>query len=415
MPQHIRRSLSRDTKQRIVEGLGVAAAIVIVALLVSVAGQAPKSEGPAAVKTSWGAPDLQGIWTDPYQTPMQRPKKWAGKEFITDDERAGLDKARTVQPGFGERRAKRGSENDVAGAYDSSVYATRKPTGRRTSMIIDPPDGRMPPYTEAVQKRNQILHQFYLGTVAASITCKEKQRGCQDGTYDPKAPHRNDPHPFYPATFGPPVAPIGGYINRSDGPEDRGPWERCMAANLPDFGGYRRIVQSPESVSMVYDTGQGQSWHRTIPISGNPHLPPSVRQWWGDSRGHWEGNTLVVDVTNFSLKTEFRYARENLHLVERWTRTGPNTLEYIVTIDDPTTWTKPWTVKQELVKQSDHDNRVYAEPRCHEGNSAMIGLLAGERRIERDYAAGKGPNPATFNSVITVNAALSDEDLAAPE
>src|SRR5947207_8556849 len=106
--------------------------------------------------------------------------------------------------------------------------------------------------------------------------------------------------------------------------------ERCMSAAMPDFGGFRRIVQAPGQITMFYDVGQGQGWQRNIPISTAPHLPPSIRQKWGDSRGHWEGNTLVVDVTNFSPKSEYQGAHENLHLVERWTRTDADTIEYAV-------------------------------------------------------------------------------------
>src|SRR5205823_1427446 len=138
--------------------------------------------------------------------------------------------------------------------------------------------------------------------------------------------------------------------------------ERCMGAILPDFGGiagfFPQIVQSPGTVSFFYDTGQGQGWQRVIPVTGRAHLPSDLRQWWGDSRGHWEGNTLVVDVTNFTPKTDFQGSRENLHLVERWTRLDANTLEYAVTIEDATTWTRPWTVKLELNKQSDQINRA---------------------------------------------------------
>ena len=127
---------------------------------------------------------------------------------------------------------------------------------------------------------------------------------------------------------------------------------------------------------MFYDVGQGQGWQRNIVMDGSPHLPANIRQWYGDSRGHWEGNTLVIDVTNFSPKTDFQGSRENLHLVERWTRTGPSTLEYAVTIEDPTVWTRPWTVKQEFTKQSDEENRIYYEPRCIEGNYGLPGLVA---------------------------------------
>ena len=99
---------------------------------------------------------------------------------------------------------------------------------------------------------------------------------------------------------------------------------------------------------MYYDVGQGQGWQRNIVMDGSPHLPSHIRQWFGDSRGRWEGNTLVIDVTNFSPKTDYRGSRENLHVVERWTRTGPTTLDYVVTIEDPSVWTRPWTVKQEF-------------------------------------------------------------------
>ena len=173
-----------------------------------------------------------------------------------------------------------------------------------------------------------------------------------------------------------------------------------MAARLPDFGGFRRIVQSPGVVSIFYDTGQGQGWQRVIPVTSNPHLPSHVRQWWGDSRGRWEGRTLVVDVSNFSPKTDFQGSGENLRLVERWTPLDANTLEYVVTIEDSTTWTKPWTVKLEMGRQHDRANRVYSEPRCHEGNYGMVGLLAGAREEERAFAAGRGPDPATKCRVI---------------
>ena len=132
-----------------------------------------------------------------------------------------------------------------------------------------------------------------------------------------------------------------------------------------------------------------------------PHLPANVRQWGGDSRAHWDGNTLVVDVTNFSPKFDFQGAHENLHLVERWTRLDADTIEYIVTIDDPTTWTRPWTVQQELKKQSNAANRIYYEPRCHEGNYGLAALLRGARVAERTFAEGRGPDPATL--CITFN------------
>jgi hypothetical protein len=148
-------------------------------------------------------------------------------------------------------------------------------------------------------------------------------------------------------------------------------------------------------VSIFYDTGQGQGWQRIIPIDAGAHLPPSIRQRFGDSRGRWEGDTLVVDVTNFSPKFGYQAAREGLHLVERFTRRDANTIEYSLVIEDPTTWTRPWTVKQELVRQDDRANRIYYEPRCHEGNYGLPTMLLGTRVEEQAFTRGEGPDPAT--------------------
>jgi hypothetical protein len=167
---------------------------------------------------------------------------------------------------------------------------------------------------------------------------------------------------------------------------------------MPDLGGnYRQIVQSPEGIAITYDTGQGQGFHRVIPVTSAAHLPSTVRTWWGDSRGRWEGNTLVVDITNFNGKVDFNGSTDNLHIVERWTRTGPNTLEYVATFNDSTSWTKPWTVKREFIRLAPQINHVWKEPRCFEGNFAMVAMLAGGRVQEKAFAEGRGPHPATFN------------------
>ena len=150
---------------------------------------------------------------------------------------------------------------------------------------------------------------------------------------------------------------------------------------------------------MFYDVGQGQGWQRNIVMDGSPHLPTTIRQWYGNSRGHWEGNTLVVDVTNFNPKTDFQGSRESLHVIERWTRTGPGTLEYTVTVEDPTVWTRPWTAKQEFIRQSDEENRIYAEPRCIEGNYGLPGLLLGHRMEDLAFAEGRGPDPRTISTI----------------
>jgi hypothetical protein len=383
-------------RRRLLEVLGVAAAILAVTVLLkltptAVAGQTPAvrattgtaPKAATVAKTSWGEPDLQGVWTDDFQTPLQRAPRYANKELFTDEERAELDRQRAAILRR-DQRVTQGSERDVAGAYNA-VFQSIKHTGRRTSLVVDPPDGRIPPLTPEAKKRNDQDREFRLALLQPTETCKNNEAACAGGKYGPVSPKIAE----LPSTYN------TGRLNRADGPEDRSMQERCMAAVLPDFTGYRRIVQSPGSVSIFYDVGQGQGWQRIIPVGGGAHLPQSIRQRFGDSRGRWEGNTLVVDVTNFSPKSDFMGARENLHLVERWTRINAGTLEYALTIEDPTTWTKPWTIKQEMTGQSEQANRIYYEPRCHEGNYGLPGMLAGRRSEEAAFAEGRGPDPAT--------------------
>ena len=371
-------------RKRLLTVLGVVGVVLAVIVLLKVAPAG--SATPQGSRTGWGDPDLQGVWTDEYQTPLQRPARYASKELFTDEERAELDRQRA---GILRRdqRVEVGSERDVAGAYNA-VFQSIKHTGKRTSLVVDPPDGRIPAMTPAGKERAGTDRQFRLALLQATQTCKDNDAACAGGKFGPPSPRRAEIPPFYNT----------GRLNRSDGPEDRSMTERCMAAVMPDFGGYRRIVQAPGTVSIFYDVGQGQGWQRVITLEQVPHLPSSVTQRFGDSRGHWEGNTLVVDVTNFSPKSDFMGARENLHLVERWTRVDAKTLEYSVTIEDPTTWTKPWTVKQEMNRQDEQANRIYYEPRCHEGNYGLPALLSGTRAEEDAFKAGKGPDPATKDS-----------------
>ncbi len=378
----------------------IGAAVVIVAVAVALPKLRP-GEASKVPGTPWGEADLQGIWTSDGEIPLQRPARYANREFFTDEERAELDKLRATAIGreAAESRRNRGTEQDVGGAYNAAIFTTHKPMGRRTSLIVDPPDGKIPPLTPEAQKKRAALRDFQLALLQATDLCKNKLPGCEGGKYGPPSPRRDETPPLYVTVAGAGAGGGGGgAINRANGPEDRGLGERCMAAVLPDFGGntgfFLQIVQSPERVAIFYDTGQGQGWQRIIPVTSSPHLPSNVRQWWGDSRGRWDGRTLVVDVTNFSPKSYFQGSQENLHLVERWTRLDANTIEYAVTIEDPTTWTKPWTVKQTYSKQSDQANRIYKEPRCHEGNYGMPALLAGARTQERDFAAKRGPDPA---------------------
>src|SRR5438876_4038056 len=286
-------------RKRLLEVLGVVAAIIAVIVLLKVAPAGSATQG--AAKTAWGDPDLQGIWTDDFQTPLQRPAKYANKEQFTDQERAELDKQRAAILRRNQR-VEVGTERDVAGAYNA-VFQSIKHTGKRTSLVVDPPDGRIPPLTPETKKRNDQNREFRLALLQPTETCKKNEAACAGGKYGPVSPRVAELPPTYNT----------GRLNRADGPEDRSMQERCMAAVLPDFGGYRRIVQSPGSVSIFYDVGQGQGWQRIIPVGGGAHLPQSIRQRFGDSRGRWEGNTLVVDVHNFSPKSDFMGARQNLH------------------------------------------------------------------------------------------------------
>jgi len=359
-----------------------------IALLVGAFSITGLSAQAPSLKTPWGEPDLQGIWTDESDTPLQRSPKFANQEYFTEAQRAELDRERSAMMRR-DKRVERGTELDVAGAYNA-VFTSQKRTGARTSLIIDPPNGRIPPMTPEAQKRAAADRDYRLALLQSTDTCKNKSVACAGGKYDPTpSPRRSEPPPRYNTVR----------INRHDGPEDGALPDRCLTLGLPEFGAatgsFRRIVQTPGGIAIFYDVGQGQGWQRNIILGGRPHLPASVRQWYGDSRGRWEGDTLVIDVTNFSPKTDYQGARENLHLVERWRRTGPESLEYIVTIEDPTVWTRPWTVKQDFTRQSDQDNRLYNEPRCIEGNYGHPALIRGSRMEELAYAEGRGPHPAT--------------------
>ncbi len=343
--------------------------------------------GPAP-KTAWGDPDLQGIWNQTYTVPLQRAARNADKEVLTEAERKAQDEARLKVVGR-YKRSDVGKEKYVAGAYNE-VFNSIRPAGERTSLIIDPKDGRLPPTTAEAQKSAAMEQDYRLALLQNTATCKNKDRGtaCANWQYGPPSPKWDEVPPFYNT----------GRLNRHAGPEDGSLGDRCMSGNYPDMGGYRRIVQTPGGISMFIDTQQGQGFQHNIVMNGTPHLPQSIRQWWGDSRGHWEGNTLVVDVTNFSPKTSYMGSHENLHLIERWTRIDKDNLEYIVTVEDPTVWTKPWTVKIDLTKQSDEANRFYTEPRCVEGNYGLPALLLGERLVEAAYAEGRGPHPASLDN-----------------
>jgi hypothetical protein len=317
----------------------------MVAMALPVAGQAlstaAKVKAGAAPRTPDGQPDLQGYWSSATLTPLERPAELAGKPFLTEQEAAAYEK-QLLQTGNRDRR-EANAETDVGRAYNEFWFERgNKVVGtRRTSLIVDPPDGRIPPLTPEAQKRAD----------AARAYARQ--------------------HP-------------------ADGPEDRGLPERCIlwpTAGPPMLpGGYNnnyQIIQSPGYVvilvEMIHDV-------RIIPLDGRPHLGSGVRQWMGDSRGHWEGNTLVVDTTDFNGKARFRGADEKMHLTERFTRAGADTLLYEFTVDDPTAFTKPWSA-QVPMRQSEGPIFEYA---CHEGNYGMEGILGGARAEEKKTAAGVG-------------------------
>ncbi len=333
------------------------AIVLIAGAAVSGQEQAAEADGFTGARTSWGDPDLAGIWSPGYTlTPLERPDEFEGREFLTDEEVATLEGAQDASAGRN-FRPDAGTVEDVEGAYNDEFTGRGKDVirTRRTSLIVDPPNGRIPPRTpEAIER----------------IGAYQPRRAAGAGEIetDVRIPY--------------PVDPQSG--NYADNPEDRAP-DRCMGITVPfvrgTSGTYSRFVQSPESISIYHEDGHRGGGYRTIHLDGRPHLPAHIRQWLGHSIGHWEGETLVVDTTNFSTKTSFYGASENLHMVERFTRTGPDLVMYEVTIEDPTVWAAPWTVEIPLTEADNQANQIY-EAACHEGNYAMVSILAGARNLE---------------------------------
>lgn len=354
------------------------------------AAPAPADKAEPAPMLASGLPDLQGIWYDEFDTPFERPAAQADKEFFSEDERKARDARNSGDVGRNQR-AEKGSVQDVAGAYNA-VFNSVRPTGRRTSLVTDPPNGRIPALTPAAIERNRVDQEFRLALLQNTPTCKEQAPGCRGGKYGPPSPRLNDVSPFYNTQR----------MNRHNGPEDQSMGDRCMLGTTPDFAGFRRIVQGANYIAIGIDTGQGQGYQRVVYMTG-AHPPKSVQLRHGDSRGHFEGKTLVVETTNFSPKFPYRGSSENLVLVERYTRTDSRTIEYAATLTDPTIWTAPWTVKQELRSQPNDQNRIYYEPRCHEGNYGLPSLLVGARVDDQAFKLGRGPNPASADTATCVN------------
>jgi hypothetical protein len=363
------------------QGLAIIGTMAMVAAVAAMrstplAGQSPAANGSrraATLKTPWGEPNLQGIWSGQTATPLQRPERWAGRTELTQSEADAFLNELLSRPGR-DRRAQRGTEQDVAGAYNA-VWENRatRLAGLRTSLIVDPPDGRIPPLTQGAKKRQAEITEYLQALL----------QGTSGGRPGPVSPRRNELPPTYNVER----------MNRSDGPEDRSVTERCFGANLPNLGAIYRVVQSPGQMGIYHDSGQGQGFIRTIPVDGRPSLPVRIRLLHGDARGRWEGDTLVVETTNFTNKMDYQGSRENLKLIERFTRVSEEEINYRLTVEDPSTWTRSWTVEVPWQRLPDKLNQVY-ESTCHEGNYGMVGMLANTRAAERLFREGKGPDPA---------------------
>ena len=297
----------------------------------AVQAQEAASGGWEPSRTAWGDPDLQGvIWSFATITPLERPAAYAGRERLTEEEVVALNAEALTR---GDQPPPPGDP----GAYNAFWFDRGESTGR-TSLIVDPSDGRIP--------------------------------------FTPDGRRRLDERR---ALLGRPA----------HGPEDRSPGERCVhhtkAGPPMSAGGYNnhlRIFQTPGYV--VVWTEQNHD-ARIIPMDGRPPVAGAIRQWMGDSRGRWEGDTLVVETTNFSGKAYYQGSTDGMHLVERFTRTGADALEYEYTVSDPASYTRPWTAS---ITMTPIEGDLY-EFACHEGNYGMEGILAGARADEREMAASR--------------------------
>ena len=368
---------------RPLESLGVFTAVGVVFLVFQLT--ADLSDGQTEAANEWGQPNLEGIWLDVYATPFERAPALGDREFTTPEERAARDQALSGNAGR-DRRGPPGSAQDVSGAYNA-VYTSVKPTGPRTSLVVDPPNGRIPALTPQAERANDLRREWRVMLMRNTPTCEQGAPACEGGQYGPPSPRRFDVAPFYNTRR----------MNRHDGPEDQSLGDRCMLGATPDFNGFRRITQGENAVAIGYDTGQGQGFQRVVYLTGT-HPSDQVRLRHGDSRGHWEGRTLIVETANFSPKFPFRGSSEHLTLVERYTRVDTDTLEYEATVEDPTVWVEPWTVRQELKRQSDQQNRIYYVPRCHEGNYGMAAMFIGARLREEEFSEGRGPDPFSLDT-----------------
>ncbi len=324
-------------KQRFLVGLAMTAAVVFMAV--------PGGAQTAAPTTPWGHPDVQGIWDFRTITPLERPEELGDTAFLTAEEAASLEQETLDR---NERLLTRAAERTTAGgSVDRRADGTpgfynnfwldqgTAPIGtRRTSLIIDPLNGRLPALTDA-------------GQTTADARRQRREESPADSWHDRSAYDRC----ILGFNAGPPITP-GGYNQ-----------------NL-------QILQTPDHVVLVTEMVHT---HRVVPLNGRPALSEDIRQWSGDSRGHWEGNTLVVETSNFNDRRGWRGSSPTMTLVERFTRAADDTLDYEYTVTDPETWSSPWSASIPL-KRTDVPMYEYA---CHEGNYSMPGILAGARADDR--------------------------------
>jgi hypothetical protein len=339
----------------------LAVAVAIVILAAPAFAQAPsagKSTTLAAntatstttsAKKAWTPPkgpdghaDLSGVWTNSTTVPLERPQNLGAKEFYTPEEMAANAKAAAERAA---RQAAQAEAGDLAVHYDTQQFGLTGPTiqrapSLRTSLIVGP-EGRIPPLAPEATARQKARQAAVQGKQFDSYEYRPLAERC-----------------YFWGHVGPPMMPVG----------------YNSMLQIVQGVGYVAIVQE-----MIHDT-------RIIPTDGNKaHLPSNIRQWLGDSRGHWEGDTLVVETTNFNDRPAFRNASENLKVIERFTRISEDAIKYEFTVEDPQTWTKPWSAEIAMAKS---DGAVY-EYACHEGNYGMANILSGARADEAAKAAGK--------------------------
>ena len=318
-------------------------------------------------RTPWGDPDLQGILSSKTTTPLERPDEYEGRDYLTDAEVATLegDALQAFEEGSGAglvaERAERGTAVDVAGAYNS-VFSSRGTTGRqdKAHVACDRPSRRK-------------------DSVLRGRTREDRRRGRV-----PKSLMAAD---------------LETVVRMAEGPEDCLN-DRCLGFTLPcthQYCAYSQIVQTPGSVAIYYEAGHTGGAYRTVPLDDRPHLPSQMRQWYGDSVGHWEGDTLVVDTTNFTDRRSvegtsppigFRGSGEGLHLDERFTRVAPDMIRYQATVENPTMYAHPWTLEIPWILPAEAKHQIF-ESACHEGNYGLTGILSGARALEIDAAGSK--------------------------